>query len=256
MIVQLILIALAAQITTDPSSGGVAYPAVATDQRAAASAEQITRLDTSDSASLTEDRTEQRKALALPQLQNASQPPVATEQAGPKVRGTSADQLATRDPSATAPPNLSSVREGRSVAVIVVEGKDRCEPIKGIATREECADILDNRAEQFAHATPPEPSAEDEAIALPPSANPAANAATAARNLAGAEASNPVTVQDVVNTEATLEGVQQATLAGGFGDRAPPAVPASVASVFNSAAAGSATTTSSGVVVTTTPPPK
>jgi hypothetical protein len=179
----------------------------------------------------------------------------SAEQAGPRVRGTATTQLSTLDPTASAPANVSSVGDGRAVAVVVVTGQDRCEPVKGTATREECADILDNRADQFAHAAAPDPTPEEQVIALPPSAAPAANATTAAQRLASGGGLNPSVVQEAVSTESTPQGAQAAASASD-GDRAPPALPAGIASLLGAATTAAGAPPGSSIIITTTPAPK
>jgi hypothetical protein len=124
--------------------------------------------------------------------------------------------------SASAPAEVSDRRDGRSVAVVTVRGHDRCDPVKGEATQEECAGILDYRAEQFARPPAPETSAEQTLIDSPPSTNLAADA-TAARRLGTAEGADPNVAAAAAAVEGSPAGAQAAALAAV--DRSAPAIP-------------------------------
>jgi len=68
--------------------------------------------------------------------------PTATTSAPPQV---SSSKL-----NASAPPALSNVGQGRNAAVAPIKGHDRCDAAAGgSAAQPECANILDNRSDDF-----------------------------------------------------------------------------------------------------------
>jgi hypothetical protein len=165
-----------------------------------------------------------------------------TDQVDQPIHGLGAtDQLSGRDGAASAPAELSPRGEGHSVSMVVVHGHDRCDPVKGDATQEECADILDYRADQFSRPAPAELSPEEALIESPASTN-LASGATAERRLGGPG-----------GAEGTLAGAQAAALAAAGADRSTPAVPLAVISTLNAAAGtitGSSSSTPPAVVTT------
>jgi hypothetical protein len=85
--------------------------------------------------------------------------PVATDIDAGQISGaslkaaTSINQLSGAQPRVEAPAQLPSHSQGRDTSVGAIGGHDRCDPAAGAsAHRPDCARIIDNRADEFAHA--------------------------------------------------------------------------------------------------------
>lgn len=185
----------------------------------------------------------------------------ATTQVSPAGRDTAPpDQLSKRDRSsattqvtgqrrtASAPPALSSVHEGHVVSTIVVHGRDRCNPVEGQALPADCANIVDQRPDDFAPPPPPGLSPDEMLVAGTPSRNPNLGDITGLTNsLTGAEGAEAAASLGVV-TQTLLSTANTAPVLG-----------TSVSATVNAATSAtglSSATLPGGIVVTVLPAPK
>jgi hypothetical protein len=205
-------------------------------------------------------------ASATTQISPETNRSPATAQVAPQGRDAAGpDQLSKRDRSAgttqvtgqrrtaSAPPPLSSVHDGHVVQTVVVHGRDRCNPVEGQPLPADCANIVDQRPDDFA-APPPAGLTPDETI------------------LAGSPPRNP-SVGDINGLTGNLtnaDGGEAAIAAASLGvvtqtlpstANTAPVLGTAVSSTVN-AAAGSATAglgssiLPGGIVVTVAPAPK
>lgn len=167
----------------------------------------------------------------------------STEQLGPSGRPSERPIQLTNAPRiASAPPALSTPAEGRTAAVAPVHGHDLCDVQGGRPLAPECADILDNRAQDFAQPAPQERSAEQILIESPP-ATDGAITDPADRRFSGA-ATDPATAQ--------AASALQAASAASAADKAAPPLPAGITTILS----GLGVSSPNGATTTVTSAPK
>ncbi len=197
----------------------------------------------------------------------ANRAPTTTQVSPPGRDTTPPDQLSKRDRSsgttqitgqrrtASAPPPLSTVREGHVVSTVVVHGRDRCNPVEGQQLPADCATIVDQRPDDFAPPPPAGLTSDELLVAGSPPRNPSfgdigglTNSLTGADGGAGAIAAASLgvvtqTLPSTANTAPVLGTAVSATVNAAAGSAA------GVAGLTSGTLPG-------GIVVTVLPAPK
>jgi hypothetical protein len=252
----LVIISLAAALTAQAGATDISQIGGATGSAAA-----ISPLDTPQASSPAPG-----SASATVQVSPEANRSAVTTQVSPQGRDTAPpDQISKRDRSAgatqvtgqrrtaTAPPPLSSVREGHVVSTVVVHGRDRCNPVEGQALPADCANIVDQRPDDFAALPPPGLTPDETILAGSPPRNPSVgeiNGLTGnLTNADGGEAAIAAASLGVV-TQTLPSTANTAPVLG-------TALNSTVNAATGSATAGlGSTTLPGGIVVTVAPAPK
>ncbi|MGC1305520.1 MAG: hypothetical protein WA840_24380 [Caulobacteraceae bacterium] len=202
------------------------------------------------SAPLVQVGPEGLRSTSAAQLGPANHDTAASDQLGKRDRNTSATQLTNQRRTASAPPALSSVREGYVVSTVVVHGHDRCNPEPNQPLPADCAHIVDQRPDDFAAPPPPELTPDEMLLVLSP---PATRSTQAANGLTGGQGGDEA-------VSAAMAGFVTQSLPSSTASA--PTLGTSVNTAINAptsalpAGVGATGGLPAGIVVTVTPAPK
>lgn len=171
------------------------------------------------------------------------------DQVGKRDRSSATTQVTNQRRTASAPASLSSVREGHVVSTVVVHGRDRCNPVAGQPLPEDCANIVDQRPDDFAPPPPTGLTADETVVAGSLPRGPSVNDIYGlTNNLTGANGGEAALAAGAL-------GVVTQTLPSSTANS--PVLGTAVSATVNAAASGvGATSLPGGIVVTVTPAPK